>query len=253
MNQRISKKISAISITFLLIFSIIFSFVTTNVYALPTEGIHSCGSSYFTSTGATTAVSTDGFFSLATEQYTLGFLGDCVYLNDGDQYGTETEYFEIKARDTLGSFELDSVDVGEYNDGRFENIKVIGYVGATEVFSTVPYSNDLDGTADTHFILNMSAAEGRSIDSFRIYFTYVGPGIDGASYSIWDFSLYSFTISNASNKVAFAYTAKTGTTASFNWTEAISATGIKIQQSLHGADTWSDSTTTVAIATNATS
>ncbi|MGB7605348.1 MAG: S-layer homology domain-containing protein, partial [Lutisporaceae bacterium] len=42
-------------------------------------------------------------------------------------------------------------------------------------------------------------------------------------------------------------------TASFNWTEAISATGIKIQQSLHGADTWSDSTTTVAIATNATS
>ncbi|RIX50710.1 hypothetical protein D3P08_18555, partial [Paenibacillus nanensis] len=50
----------------------------------------------------------------------------------------------------------------------------------------------------------------------------------------------------------FVNTAKTGTTASFSWSAASGATGIVIEQSLKGANTWTTSTTGT-IATNATS
>ena len=51
----------------------------------------------------------------------------------------------------------------------------------------------------------------------------------------------------------FASTAKTSTSASFSWTAASGATGIVIEQSPAGANTWTTSSTSVALAANATS
>ncbi|SFK66851.1 Fibronectin type III domain-containing protein [Paenibacillus sp. 1_12] len=57
---------------------------------------------------------------------------------------------------------------------------------------------------------------------------------------------------NASPVSDFANTAKTSTTAAFSWTAASGATGVIIQQSPAGANTWTTATTSV-IANNATS
>ncbi|WP_429352178.1 beta strand repeat-containing protein, partial [Paenibacillus sp. 4624] len=51
----------------------------------------------------------------------------------------------------------------------------------------------------------------------------------------------------------FANTAKTSTTASFSWTAASGATGIVIEQSLAGTNTWTTAQTSGALAANATS
>ncbi|MEK3825326.1 fibronectin type III domain-containing protein [Paenibacillus sp. FSL K6-1558] len=53
--------------------------------------------------------------------------------------------------------------------------------------------------------------------------------------------------------IDFANTAKTSTTASFSWTAASGATGIVIEQSPAGTDTWTTSSTSGALAANATS
>ncbi|MHA7966984.1 fibronectin type III domain-containing protein [Paenibacillus sp. CAU 1782] len=51
----------------------------------------------------------------------------------------------------------------------------------------------------------------------------------------------------------FAETAKTSTTATFSWTAASGATGLIIQKSPAGANTWTTASTSATIATNATS
>ncbi|WP_145334808.1 fibronectin type III domain-containing protein [Paenibacillus xylanexedens] len=51
----------------------------------------------------------------------------------------------------------------------------------------------------------------------------------------------------------FASTAKTSTSASFSWTAASGATGLVIEQSPAGTNTWTTSSTSGALATNATS
>ncbi|MGF6357748.1 hypothetical protein ABIE27_005711, partial [Paenibacillus sp. 4624] len=65
----------------------------------------------------------------------------------------------------------------------------------------------------------------------------------------------NITTDNASSVplTDFANTAKTSTTASFSWTAASGATGIVIEQSLAGTNTWTTSSTSGALAANATS
>ncbi|MDP4092738.1 MAG: S-layer homology domain-containing protein [Bacillota bacterium] len=176
-----------------------FCFVA-KAYADPTDTIYDLRTFDFPGTG--TGTSQDGDFLVSASNYGLVMDGTTAFVNDSDMQGQETVYIEVKNFGSLGSFNLKSVDVGEWNDGIFQNVIIKGYVGETEVFSTKPYNNSNDGTAVQHFNLQMITAENRPvdsfpIDSFRIYYTK-GAGL---GFSHVDFGLYSFTISNPSSDI----------------------------------------------------
>ncbi|WP_088187109.1 fibronectin type III domain-containing protein [Desulfosporosinus sp. FKA] len=65
-------------------------------------------------------------------------------------------------------------------------------------------------------------------------------------------SAASNSITPSAPTTGFANTAKTSSTATFSWTAASGSTGIIIQQSPSGANTWTTATTTSAIAVDAT-
>lgn len=131
-----------------------------------------------------------------------------AYIADTTQIGEETVYIEIKTLGAFETFTLDAVDVGEYTDGIYNNVHVVGSLRNSEVFSSTAYDNGQSGTT-AHFNLDLSAASGKTIDSFRIYYTK-GAGLDFAHS---DFGVYSFTFSNPAANAAPTATvqATTGT------------------------------------------
>lgn len=149
--------------------------------------------------GTDRRVSPDGFFILNSSRNDI--------LN-ADQWGVYmgstssdpvTEWIELSVNptSTLGSFQMQSVFVGEYDYGlsviRFENVVVSAYQGETVVAETVPFSSQSDAE-ETNYPIDYSVFDGIEIDRFRVTFTNVsGTPLDA-------FNLVSFTIANASEE-----------------------------------------------------
>jgi len=201
MKQWVLKKTTIIFILFI-VCSTVFAFTPMMVYATSLTGLDGIHTFYNTSfnyiSGSDTATSNDGYFLLKGSKYELNADNTCAWIDDATTATEETVYFDVTKSSTLGSFTLNSVDLGEYRDGIFNNVYVVGFANGKEIFSTTQYSNDKNGTSISHFPLNCDAAAGKIIDSFRIYYTKGA----GSGFAHYDFSIYSFTISNASTEPA---------------------------------------------------
>ncbi len=191
-----SKAIAVLAL--LIICSTAFAFNPMTVYAesIAINGVHTFYDSSFTYNGGDTATSNDGYFLLKGSKYKLNSDEVSAWIDDGDCTSEETVYFEVSSFGSLGSFILDSVDLGEYTDGVFNNVYIEGYANGRKIYTTASYSNPKDGIAVPNFSLDFTEAEGKTIDAFRIYYTR-GAGL-GFAHS--DFNIYSFTISSASTE-----------------------------------------------------
>ncbi|MBR2567113.1 MAG: S-layer homology domain-containing protein [Paenibacillus sp.] len=190
MATRIQRRSIALMLVLALTLSMISGMVTTKAFAagLPNGEQNFTGYSVSGSVGN----SPDGFFTLSASRSGLMADGFGAFIADSSLTGPETAYFEITAVGSLGSFELDRLYVGEFEDGSFSDVTVKGYASGTEQFSTAPYSQAKDSTITSDFPINYSVANGKSIDSFRVYYTKE-PGTKHE-----DFNLITFTIKNAS-------------------------------------------------------
>ncbi|WHX48163.1 S-layer homology domain-containing protein [Paenibacillus woosongensis] len=191
MDTRIQRRSIALMLVLALILSMISGMVTTKAFA---AGLPD-GTQDFTGYTVSGSVrnSPDGFFTLSASRSELMADGYGAYINANNSLtGPETVYFEITAAGSLGSFELDRLYVGEYEDGSFSDVTVKGYASGNEQFSTVPYSQAKDLSITADFPIDYSVAHGKSIDSFRVYYTKEF----GTKHE--DFNLITFTINNAS-------------------------------------------------------
>ncbi|MGE7694313.1 InlB B-repeat-containing protein [Lysinibacillus sp. NPDC094177] len=197
MNRK-RRKIVTIS----LILAIILSwFPSTNIiYAtnsLP-NGIQTfSGYTFFNKVGT----SPDGFFQITSNRETLQADKDGAYIYNINDNKNEVEtYFEIKVGPKVGSFSLKDLNIGEFADnsvkgGYFKDITIKGYVEGKEVFSTIPYTENNPDMIVEKFPIDYTPANGKSIDSFRIYFT------KAAGSSFGGFNLVNFTIGDASTSI----------------------------------------------------
>jgi uncharacterized protein YjdB len=194
MLQKINKRI----ISSFLIVMLLSSFLPMKAYAgvLP-DGLQDfLGYDYTTSPG--TANSPDGYFIVTASK--SGLMADefGAFISDTASDTEEQVYIELRANGTLQSFELESLYVGEFYNldvtmNGFRDVTVKGYAEGTEVFATFPYSSPDQGAAyEPNYPIDYSVADGRRIDSFRIYYTREIGTNDGA------FNLVNFTIAESS-------------------------------------------------------
>lgn len=149
--------------------------------------------------GTDRRVSPDGFFILNSSNN-----GDL----DADDFGaffinhvhSETLWIEVLVNPAsdLGSFQMQSLFVGEYDYGgvdkiRYENVVISAYQGETVVAETEPFSSQSDDE-EANYPIDYSVFDGLEIDRFRVTFT-VGPDTP-----LDTFNLVSFTIENASTE-----------------------------------------------------
>ncbi|RCX18732.1 hypothetical protein DFR58_1041, partial [Anaerobacterium chartisolvens] len=230
MQRQQLKRVSAILVILSVCITAAFVFIPANAYADPIAigGMHTFGNTYFNYDGTDTAASNDGYFSLKASKYVFGDDETSAWLEDGDQTGEETVYFDVTSSNGLGSFELEDVDVGEWEDGIYNNVYVVGYANGEEAFSTAAYSSPMDGT-NQNFNIDMTESQNKIIDSFRIYYTK-GAG----TTAHWYFMLWSFTIKNASTDLppntnapdapnVTGTTPTNDTTPTWGWTQGVNA------------------------------
>ncbi|WP_429081942.1 beta strand repeat-containing protein, partial [Brassicibacter mesophilus] len=197
MKQRLLKKILVLLFTVILTFSVFFGFISSNVNADPLpaiDGTHNFGS-YFNYNGSNSAISTDTNFTIETDKYTFMSDGTGAWIDDLNKVEEEIVTITVGKNDggSLQSFILNSVDVGEYLADGVYTVTIKGYIGTKEVFSTEPYHNVQTGE-ENHFPLDMSNAQGKVIDNFKIIYTKGA----GTGFAHENFTLYSFTINSAS-------------------------------------------------------
>ena len=197
MKKWVSSKVIWV-LALLIVCSTIFAINPMTGYAdsIGIDGVHTFYNSSFTLNGSSTATSNDGYFLLTGSKYTLDADEVSIWIDDAYYATEETVYFEVSSRGSLGSFVLDSVDLGEFGDGVFNNVYIEGYANGRKIYTTTPYSNPQDGILVPNFPLDFSAAAGKAIDAFRIYYTK-GAGV---GFAHLDFIIYNFTISNASTE-----------------------------------------------------
>ncbi|QDH20345.1 tandem-95 repeat protein [Saccharibacillus brassicae] len=104
-----------------------------------------------------------------------------------------TYYYQIAVNGDLGSFILDTAEVGEYmgTDGNYTDIKIVGYSGGVEAFTVGPRALTIDGNATSVVPFDFAPAAGKKIDAFRVYYTLGDPS------EAWNFNVFNFTISQA--------------------------------------------------------
>ncbi|WP_127534445.1 DUF4073 domain-containing protein, partial [Paenibacillus kobensis] len=190
MYTRIQMRSIALMLTLTLALGIVSGLATTKTFA---AGLPN-GTQDFTgyTTGGSIRKSPDGFFTLSASRSGLNADSYGAFISDTATSGSETVFFEIAADGSLGSFEMDNLYVGEYDDGSFSNIIVKGYAANVEQFSTAPYSKAKDSIITSNFPIDYSIVRGKSIDSFRVYYTRES----GTPHE--NFNLFTFTIKNAS-------------------------------------------------------
>ncbi|MDF2885225.1 MAG: S-layer protein, partial [Clostridiaceae bacterium] len=182
-----------------------------------------------------TANSPDGFFTLTAPKPLLYADQYGAFIND-TATNVETVYLEVKVNNSLKSFTLTSLDLGEYYDttsgvinNGFSNVTVKGYANGQEVFSTVPYSSpDTGASYEASYPIDYSPAQGIPIDSFRIYYTRDSGTSDQA------FNLINFTIGNASSVAPPQQTVATPT-GSITSGAVASGTTVTLSSSTSGA------------------
>ena len=218
MRQRQLRGNIAILVVFSMIFSSLFGLMPFKVHAATisdANGEH-CFGDYFTYLGGT-GKSNDNFYKVTPSKYTISSdNATCAWISDDNNADQDSVYITVTNSGELGSFELVSVDVGEFNDGNFSNVYIEGYSNGQKIFTTTPF-NDGQTQYLEHYNLDCSSALGKYIDSFRIYCTK-GAGV---GYGLGDFSFYSFTTSNAtrdntppSSPIVLGITDDTGVSAS---------------------------------------
>ncbi len=193
MRQRLLKGNIAILVVFSMIFSSLFGLMPYKVHAATisdANGEH-CFGNYFTYSGGT-GTSTDNFYKVTSSKYIFGSDDStCAWLMS-DTPDKDSVYITVTNSGVLGSFELVSVDLGEFNDAPFSNVYIEGYSNGEKIFTTTPY---YDGQTQylPHYSLDCSSALGKYIDSFSIFYTKDA----GTGFGHGDFSFYSFTTRNA--------------------------------------------------------
>ncbi|MDF2521314.1 MAG: hypothetical protein K0R84_1942, partial [Clostridia bacterium] len=204
MKHRLLSKLSVFLFIVILFYSISFSFTALNVNAgalTAIDGIHSFGSTYFAYDGSSSATSIDGNFTISTNKYTFASETDCAWINDMTMAGTEDVIITVGKNiaepngvNSLRSFKLNNVDVGEFVADGIYSVTIIGYIGDSEVFRTETYIDGQTGI-DEHYSLNMSNALDKVIDNFKIFYTKA----EGTDFAHENFTLYSFEVSEASS------------------------------------------------------
>ncbi|MEK3791345.1 fibronectin type III domain-containing protein [Paenibacillus sp. FSL R7-0204] len=167
---------------------------------------------------------TDYFTSsgLSSDASLTSVLGET--LTAGAEAGTSTEPKKASISVASGVSMISAVDIDKHDAGA-----TVTFYGKDSTFTTpAAGSVNLTSGSETDIYIKVVAA-----DSMTLY--------------------YKVGINRMAAISDFASTAVTSKTASFSWTAASGATGIVVEQSPAGANTWTTATTSGAIAANAAS
>ncbi len=197
MRTSISKKIAVWLIVFFISFCTLFNFtqIHSNADALPSaNGQHTFATYFNLATPSNSASGTD--FIIQTDKYNLAMIDEEVYIDDGNVTLEDTVTIKVAPNtgsSTLRSFCLDDIDLGEVVEDGIYSVTIKGYRGTKEIFTTPTYNNGIDGLIN-HFPLDMAESQNKVIDNFKVIYTKG----DGIGFAHWNFTLFNFTISNAS-------------------------------------------------------
>jgi hypothetical protein len=138
-----------------------------------------------------------------------------AYISNATVQTGVSSYFEIRAVGTLGSFEITTCTIGNYNvpnqttQGNFSNVYVAGYIGgsSTPIAQTTPITSS--GWQD-NFPIDFTPFTGKKIDYFRCYYT-IGSGTTQNNFNFQDFSVTNSSAISVSTDSSGSITT-TGTT-----------------------------------------
>jgi hypothetical protein len=168
--------------------------------APPTSGTYTFAGSK-PAGGARILVTADNFFQL-TSNDSANLFADAygAFVQSATEVATSTtRYIEVSVNGG-GSFRIDSAVIGDYWQTsmgstsilrtNFTNVHAVGLFNG-EVVATTPSFNSTNNYV-TDYQLNFSSFSGKPLDTFRVYYTFIGATIQTA------FNLESITISGAS-------------------------------------------------------
>lgn len=169
----------------------------------PPDGLYTFQSA--TRNGDGTFTSADGFFLIlgnngssaagASNNVSADIFG--AYIADAATTTSGTSYLEVKVKNG-GSFQIVSSVIGDYDAGGgssigndFFNVYASGWANGVEIARTPAHTST--GEFESNYNLNFSAFAGKTIDAFRVYYSWSG----GTEQDY--FNLQDMTIAGASS------------------------------------------------------